>query len=108
MMREKMFALLELAGFRTTKACCEGVALKVCSTDQWQGNMDGLFHQIEKSGDTAQLLRDLVGMIDHDVQLTYGAYLSDLSEEAATKLSPLDAKCREAILHLKKLDAMVT
>jgi hypothetical protein len=45
-------------------------------------------------------LRTLVDNIDHDFQLTYGAYLTDLSEDARTKLSKLDTDALKARLFL--------
>lgn len=46
-MNEDIFKLLEEAKFERTIQCCEGVKLKLCATDQWQGGMDGLFKRIE-------------------------------------------------------------
>lgn len=46
-MNEDIFKVLLEAGFTRTHQCCEGVALKLCASDRWEGNMQGLFKRIE-------------------------------------------------------------
>jgi|GEM_PF-5313642 hypothetical protein len=44
--REKLFKAAEDADFVRIKTCCEGVSLKVCSTDEWRGDLGGLAAKI--------------------------------------------------------------
>lgn len=46
-------------------------------------------------------LRALVSLIDHDFNLTYGAFLLDLSPQALDALSPLDRAAHAAATFLR-------
>lgn len=100
-----MFELLKLAGFKRTKACCEGVELKVCNTDEWQGNMDSLFFHVQKNCDATAALREVVEEYSKYFKVTNGIELLDLSdEEAVASMSSHALKIRKAALVLKELD----
>lgn len=48
MKREELFAAAQAAEFTRTKACCPGVELKICSNDEWKGDLGALATQIEQ------------------------------------------------------------
>lgn len=54
MMREKLFSLANKVGFVRVKTCCEGVEYKVCSADEWRGDLESFAKAIENEA-TAEL-----------------------------------------------------
>jgi hypothetical protein len=44
--QERLFEIAKEAGFKRIRECCPGVAYKLCSNDQWEGNIASLIEPL--------------------------------------------------------------